>query len=190
SVEVNDVHIVANLEFILVLANVFTSALASAPSRPAIEPSIHVSDVSQAVAKVQATAIQPVSQEPPDLRLQFALRQPEIVLLADAKDKATNALFLKNTIDFNIMFAQGQQKMFGHLSNLSITSAAFDLEHRAATKTQVFYLSQLALHSSAPEGQNMHIDIRTSVANIHVSPPTIRTITACLMSLAPAKVRM
>jgi len=50
---------------------------------------------------------------------------------------------------------------------------------------QVFYLAQLAMHSSAPEGQSMHIDIRTSVANIHVSPPTIRTITACLMSLAP-----
>lgn len=31
----------------------------------------------------------------------------------------------------------------------------------------------------------MHIDIRTSVAHIHVSPPTIKTITACLMSLAP-----
>ena len=43
------------------------------------------------------------------------------------------------------------------------------------------------MHSSAPEGQSMHIDIRTSVAHIHVSPPTIKTITACLMSLAPAK---
>lgn len=37
------------------------------------------------------------------------------------------------------MFANGQQKMFAHLSNLSITSAAFDREQRDATKTQVTY---------------------------------------------------
>ena len=34
----------------------------------------------------------------------------------------------------------------------------------------------------------MHIDVSTAMAYIHVSPPTIRTLTACLMSLAPAKV--
>ena len=34
----------------------------------------------------------------------------------------------------------------------------------------------------------MHIYVSTAMAYIHVSPPTIRTLTACLMSLAPAKV--
>ena len=34
----------------------------------------------------------------------------------------------------------------------------------------------------------MRIDVSTAMAYIHVSPPTIRTLTACLMSLAPAKV--
>ena len=34
----------------------------------------------------------------------------------------------------------------------------------------------------------MKVDISTGMAYMHVSPPTIRTLTACLMSLAPAKV--
>lgn len=49
-----------------------------------------------------------------------------------------------------MMITQGQQKMFGHLSNLSITSAAFDLEHRAATKTQVRILDFLPFYLSLP----------------------------------------
>lgn len=91
NIEVNNVHIVANLEFLVVLSKVFTSALAAAPSTA--PPVVHV-DPTQAAALVAALPA-PVDQEPPELRLQFALRQPEIVLLADAKDKATNALFLK-----------------------------------------------------------------------------------------------
>ena len=34
----------------------------------------------------------------------------------------------------------------------------------------------------------MKIDVSTGMAYIHISPPTLRTLTACLMSLAPAKV--
>lgn len=102
SIDVNNVHIVANLEFILVLASVFTKALESAPPRPAIDQHIPLPDVTQAVSIVQATAVQPVNKAPPSMRLQFALRQPEIVLLADAKDKDTHALFLKVSVEFCI----------------------------------------------------------------------------------------
>ena len=34
----------------------------------------------------------------------------------------------------------------------------------------------------------MHVDVSTGMAYVHVSPPTIRTLSACIMSLAPAKV--
>ena len=34
----------------------------------------------------------------------------------------------------------------------------------------------------------MKIDVSTGMAYVHVSPPTIKTLTACLMSLAPVKV--
>ena len=53
---------------------------------------------------------------------------------------------------------------------------------------QVLQLSHISLLSSVPEGSNMKIDVSTGMAYVHVSPPTIKTLTACLMSLAPAKV--
>ncbi|EDO34505.1 predicted protein [Nematostella vectensis] len=188
TIDVNSVHVVANLEFLLVLANVFTTALTEAPPKP---PSVSV-ETSQALTKVKPSALAPApppppDKEPPEMRLAFSVKHPEIVLLADAKDKATHALFLKNTLEFNLIMAEGQQKMFGYIKNLNITSAAFDLKNRAATKSQVLYLSQLALHGSAPEGECLHIDVRTSIAQVHVSPATIKTMTACLMSLAPAQ---
>ncbi|EDO29134.1 predicted protein, partial [Nematostella vectensis] len=158
----------------------------------AIVPEVGVSvETSQALTKVKPSALAPApppDKEPPEMRLAFSVKHPEIVLLADAKDKATHALFLKNTLEFNLIMAEGQQKMFGYIKNLNITSAAFDLKNRAATKSQVLYLSQLALHGSAPEGECLRIDVRTSIAQVHVSPATIKTMTACLMSLAPAQV--
>ena len=53
---------------------------------------------------------------------------------------------------------------------------------------QVLQLSHISFLSSVPEGSNMKIDVSTGMAYVHVSPPTIKTLTACLMSLAPVKV--
>ena len=91
AVNICNVHVVVNLEFLLVLANVFTSALsADTPSAP----------VASGPAQTPAPASKPKSlgpsdEDPPQLRFQLSVKDPEIVLLADAKDKNTNALFLK-----------------------------------------------------------------------------------------------
>ena len=84
-----------NLEFLLVLSEVFMSALASdesvtsAPLTP------------QQPSKVVATKDKPeraAAVNAPDeeqITVQISIKDPEIVLLADARDKDTNALFLK-----------------------------------------------------------------------------------------------
>ena len=52
--------------------------------------------------------------------------------------------FLQNTIDFRFVQGLGQQKMSGSVSDVVITSASFDKERRASTKSRVklysFYL--------------------------------------------------
>ena len=53
---------------------------------------------------------------------------------------------------------------------------------------QVLQLSEISLISSAPEGGHMHVDVRAGKAYVHVSPPAVKTLTACLMSLSPVKV--
>ena len=91
--EVQSFHVVVNLEFLLVLSNVFMSALTtdeSASTTPAA-----IQEPSQAVAKQTPVTVEPVDKEPPQITVQISVKDPEIVLLADAKDKDTNALFLK-----------------------------------------------------------------------------------------------
>ena len=52
--------------------------------------------------------------------------------------------FPQNTIDFRFVQGLGQQKMSGSVSDVVITSASFDKERRASTKSRVklysFYL--------------------------------------------------
>ena len=64
--------------------------------------------------------------------------------------------FLQNTIDFRFVQGLGQQKMSGSVSDVVITSASFDKERRASTKSRVklysFYLRCSILISGATTG--------------------------------------
>ncbi|XP_022794312.1 vacuolar protein sorting-associated protein 13A-like [Stylophora pistillata] len=179
-------NVVVNLEFLLVLSNVFMSALATEESDSSLSPASQ--HLSQGVPVTHpSVTVATTDEESPQINVQISIKDPEIILLADGRDKNTNALFLKSTIDFRFIQAFGQQKMSGSVSDVVITSAAFDKERRASTKSRVLQLSHISFVSSVPEGSSMHLDVSTAMAYIHVSPPTIRTLTACLMSLAPAK---
>ena len=72
------------------MANVFMSAM-NAAAKPSPTP---LPSPSLPAIKTQAMVMAGVEKEPADLKLRFAVQTPEIVLLADAKDKDTNALFL------------------------------------------------------------------------------------------------
>ncbi|KAJ7389012.1 hypothetical protein OS493_034405 [Desmophyllum pertusum] len=114
----------------------------------------------------------------------------------------TNALFLKNAIDLPLCLqGHGQQRC-----QLLTRRDEIQLESRKALAPVAFmyflYYELLVVYSLGPacppkislvtqalvpEGSSMQVDISTVMTYIHVSPPTIRTLTACLMSLAPAK---
>ena len=88
---------VVNLEFLLVLSNVFMSALTSdesvtstVPLDPQQSKAITIKQKPEPAATVSTT-----DEEPPQITVQISIKDPEIVLLADARDKDTNALFLK-----------------------------------------------------------------------------------------------
>lgn len=91
---IESLHVVANLEFLLVLSNVFMSALATDESATKTLPAPQQS--TQAVStKQKPAAVKTTEEEPPQITVQISIKDPEIVLLADARDKDTNALFLK-----------------------------------------------------------------------------------------------
>ena len=85
---------VVNLEFLLVLSKVFTSALATDESdSTSLLASQHVS---QEVAVTHpSVSVATTDHEPPQIDVKIAVKDPEIILLADGRDKNTNALFLK-----------------------------------------------------------------------------------------------
>ena len=92
--EIKSFNAVVNLEFLLVLSKVFTSALATDESdSTSLLASQHVS---QEVAVTHpSVSVATTDHEPPQIDVKIAVKDPEIILLADGRDKNTNALFLK-----------------------------------------------------------------------------------------------
>lgn len=91
--QVQSFHVIVNLEYLLVLSNVFMSALTTDEATSATPATIQQS--SQAVTKQTPATVKAVDEEPPQITVQISIKDPEIVLLADARDKDTNALILK-----------------------------------------------------------------------------------------------
>ena len=102
--EIQSFVVVVNLEYLLALSDVFRSALTTEASATPTLPAIQ--QPSQAVTKQPPVTAKADDEEPPQITVQISIKDPEIVLLADARDKDTNALFLKVsklkvTISFN-----------------------------------------------------------------------------------------
>ena len=92
--EIKSFNAVVNLEFLLVLSKVFTSALATDESDSTLL--LASKHVSQKVAITDpSVTVANTDEEPPQIVVQIAIKDPEIILLADGRDKNTNALFLK-----------------------------------------------------------------------------------------------
>ena len=54
---------------------------------------------------------------------------------------------------------------------------------------KILHPVDMALHSSAPEGRDHHIDVMVTNILMNISPASIRTITATLSSFSTSKVR-
>ena len=113
-----------------------------------------------------------------ETKLMLFVHNPQIVLLADAKDVKTNALFLTTEINFQYFELKETQKMIGAVSNTAILSTAFKKEHRSDIST-VLSLESINLHSSAPIDGKPHISLTTTLVKLNISPKTIRTLSAC-----------
>lgn len=88
--------VIVNVEFLMVLSTVFTDALEEAPQEPGTETEI------LAEARMVSTDLASSSTAPPTtanhnpiLDVSLQVEEPEIFLLADAKQKNTNALIVK-----------------------------------------------------------------------------------------------
>ena len=94
---VKGMSIIVNVEFLLVLSNVFTEALEEAPTRESETTTEVLADARMVSTDLASSSTAPPTSanQNPELQLTLQLEEPEIFLLADAKQKNTNALIIK-----------------------------------------------------------------------------------------------
>ena len=114
-----------------------------------------------------------------ELKVIFDLQNPQIVLLADARDPKTNALFLTTKINFQYLYLKYVQKMLMTVSKTSIVSTAFQKENRS-DMSSVLFLEAINLYSSAPINGKPHMHISMTSVDLCLSPLTMHTVTASI----------
>lgn len=194
-VKISNMLLIFNVEFIMVLARTLQAAV---PKEDEIDRARSLSSLesipggsggsedegdsavlySDIVVSSEETNDDDDTSPRSETRLRILVYNPQIVLLADAKDVKTNALFLTTEVNFQYYELQDVQKMIGVVSNTAVLSTAFKKEHRSDIST-VFSLDSINLHSSAPVDGKPHVHLTTSLVKLNISPKTIRTLSAC-----------
>ena len=175
---------ILNVEFIMVLIHTMLAAIPKDEKRSSDSVSsspthsIASSDEDADTISIDDEIEKEQSRSSPEVKVQFNLRNPQVVLLADGKDDKTNALFLTTEVNFQYLEINDVQKMMGTVVNTAVLSTAFQKQHRTDIST-VLSLETINLHSSAPIGGMPHMHIGTSFINLSISPKTIHTLSAC-----------
>lgn len=116
--------IVVNVEFLLVLSAVFTEALEEAPSKDSEADTEILAEARMVSTDLASSSTAPptTANHNPILELTLQVEEPEIFLLADAKQKDTNALIVKVRLT-----AHGSQTNWTKHSNKLSSSGRYGL---------------------------------------------------------------
>ena len=89
--------IIVNVEFLLVLSTVFTEALDGAPANESESTAEVLAEARMKSTDLASSSTAPptAANQSPALQLTLKVEEPEVFLLADAKQKNTNALIVK-----------------------------------------------------------------------------------------------
>jgi len=193
-IRIQNLLTILNVEFIMVLTNIFLNAMpkplpedeAEKPSLPPTPThSVAIDDKTAKSALISGGQVSMATDKAPlehvpEMKVTVDVKNPQIVILADAQNKNTNALFLHTLLNMTYVEKTGQQLIYGAVSDTTIVSAAFQKERRKETSSQVLFMSSLSLYSTAPIGGKPHVNISTTVLHTSLSPATIHTVAACL----------
>ena len=94
---VKGMSIIVNVEFLLVLSTVFTEALEEAPSQDSEADTEILAEARMVSTDLASSSTAPptTANHDPILEVTIQVEEPEIFLLADAKQKNTNTLIVK-----------------------------------------------------------------------------------------------
>jgi len=191
-IKVIGVYVVVCPEYLVRLSDFFVKGMPAAPKALPPAAAAPVAAASPAAAaSVAAVATQPAAVSQPvaapeggDIKLQFSLVKPEIVLVEDSTRLDTNALILGMQVDLALRMSSTLQTMKGSVLGLSIISCIYAPEVRESSKSQILSPVNIELQSSAPYGKNHHMAVYMSDVLVNVSSASIRTITATLSTMS------
>ncbi|XP_065656239.1 intermembrane lipid transfer protein VPS13A isoform X1 [Hydra vulgaris] len=185
NVTLNNLMTILNVEFLMVVMQTILAIIPKADTEYVKTTESHTHSITSidednvSLMSDATESIHGTSANNYEMRFQLKVNNPQVVLLADARNLKTNALFFTTAVFFQYLQLQNAQKMIASISNTEVFSTAFKKEYRSDT-SKVLYLDTINFHSSTNLESKPQMSIYTSVIKLNVSPKTIHTLSACL----------
>ena len=185
SISVNNLMTILNVEFLMVVMQTILAIIPKSDTEYVEvpeSPTHNIISSDEDNVSLMSDVLEPINEKPvnnSEMRFQVNVNNPQIVLLADARDLKTNALFFTTAIYFQYLEIFDVKKMMASISNTEVFSAAFKKEYRTDTSS-VLFLEVINFHSSTPLGCKPQMHVHTSVIKLSISPKTICTLSACV----------
>ncbi|XP_065940396.1 intermembrane lipid transfer protein VPS13A isoform X3 [Magallana gigas] len=175
NVKVCSIRVVVCLDFLMPLADFFTSGLPDSKPAPPTTGNAH--------SKVATPSKAPPPPPPTsEMSVTVSMETPEIILIEDQMDPASNSLLLSMGVEFRMRVTPETQDMSASVNSLQIASAIFN--EREKRRAQILNPCDISFYSKTPQGKSPHMDISTSDLILNISPRTIRTITLITANLS------
>ncbi|XP_063230011.1 intermembrane lipid transfer protein Vps13 isoform X2 [Bacillus rossius redtenbacheri] len=175
--------LILNLDYMMKIADFFTSGLAKPPqAAPAqldqrasgsIKARPASSTQSRTSAQSRASHTKQASEVPSMMTVNVRVERPDIILVETMDDLNTNAIILNTEVMFKLRVSGEHQVMSGSIQDLQLYSCCFNPQRRRDTMAQILRPCSISLAGSTPEGEGLHIDIQITSIRLGVSPGTI-----------------
>uniref|UniRef100_A0A146KJR5 Vacuolar protein sorting-associated protein 13A n=1 Tax=Lygus hesperus TaxID=30085 RepID=A0A146KJR5_LYGHE len=190
NVRISSFILILNVEYLSLIASVFTSPVQTAPPAAPIKKTPPAPGAAFQVPTKMSTATLPKAPEPQAgnvLNFNFKCEQPDIILVEHMDDIDTNALILHAEIEIKGRFQDEKQFVSGSILDLQLFSCCFNPIKRKKTKVPVLRPFSVILAGSTPDRPGLNLDICTTPISLSVSPGTISLLSNISSAMAVQK---
>ncbi|KAJ8953002.1 hypothetical protein NQ318_015363 [Aromia moschata] len=196
-VRVCSLTIILSVEYLLKIANFFTTAAepsasqeqagapvqTTAPTQTKSMTSVSKASASKSkVAMVSShTTIEKKSQT--QMTVNLKLEKPDIILVEHMDNINTKAMILNSEILVKLRMAGEHQVINGTIRDLQLYTCDYNPAHRAETKANILHPVNISLAGSTPEGKGLHIELLVTDIYLGVSPATIELLNRVMVTM-------
>ncbi|XP_025082320.1 vacuolar protein sorting-associated protein 13A-like isoform X2 [Pomacea canaliculata] len=176
-ISISSLYICVCVEFLMSLANFFTQGLGEI-SDSALKPK-HGAMQSGLTPPVHSDQ----KQELQIMEVVLEMEKPEIILIEDQMNQSTKSLAVDLALSFRLIQTPEVQKINAGINGIQVFMCTFDSRH--IPSHQILVPFDISVVSSAPYGQNHHVDVTFSDIVLVISPSILTTISLISRGLTP-----